>query len=141
MTIPWSGALDETYDSVLASYHRCDDSGDFFDTFYEIFFAKSPEIPPKFANTDMEKQKQVVMASVLWVLRLRTGDPRARQEVEEIGRTHSRQGHNIRPELYDLWLDALCESVQKHDPQYSSELDAKWRDIMRVGIDLITSKY
>jgi hypothetical protein len=52
-----------THQVVLESYHRCEVSGGFFDTFYETFFAKSPEIPPKFAKTDMEKQKQAVMAS------------------------------------------------------------------------------
>jgi hemoglobin-like flavoprotein len=54
--------MDESYEKVLASYHRCEDSGGFFDTFYEIFFAKSPEISPKFAHTDMEMQKQVVVS-------------------------------------------------------------------------------
>ncbi len=133
--------MDESYEPVLASYHRCEDSGGFFDTFYEIFFAKSPEIPPKFAHTDMEMQKQVVAASMLWMLQLQTGEEVARREIEKIGELHSRLAHNIRPELYELWLDALCEAIAKHDPQYTSELETMWRDAMRGGIDLIVSKY
>jgi hemoglobin-like flavoprotein len=130
--------LDE---SVIQSYYRVEDAGGFFDTFYAIFFAKSPEIPRKFAHTDMEKQKQVVMASLLSVLRLRTGDPQARRAVCEIGRTHSRQGHDIRPELYELWLDSLCEALRRHDPLYTPELEAAWRAAMRDGIDSIASMY
>ena len=133
--------MDESFEKVLASYHRCEDSGGFFDTFYEIFFAKSPEIPPKFAHTDMEMQKQVVAASMLWMLRLQSGDEVARREIEKIGESHSRRAHNIRPELYALWLDALCKAIAKHDPQYTFELDTMWRDAMREGIDLIVSKY
>lgn len=40
------------YEAVIASYYRCEDSGGLFDTFYDLFFAKSQEIPRKFANTD-----------------------------------------------------------------------------------------
>ncbi len=133
--------MDESYETVLASYHRCEDSGGFFDTFYDNFFAKSPEIPPKFANTDMEKQKQVVMASLLWMLRLCNGDAVARREVEQLAESHNRHGHNIRPKLYELWLDALCETIAKHDRQYTSELETMWREAMREGIELIVSKY
>lgn len=139
--MPETRQIDEAYEAVRASYHRCEESGDLFDTFYDIFFTKSPEIPPKFATTDMDTQKQVVMASVLMVLRLGTGDLVARRAVEEIGETHSRRGHDIRPDLYPLWLDALCEAVCKHDSQYTLELEAKWRRLMQNGIDLITSRY
>ena len=124
------------YDDVIASYQRCEDSGGFIDTFYEIFFAKSPDIPPKFAHTDMEKQKQIVMASLLWILRLYKGDPIARREVEALAESHNRHGHNIAPELYELWLDALCESVAQCDPESTIELEEKWRRVMRPGISV-----
>ena len=48
-----------THQAVLESYHRCEASGGFFDTFYEAFFAKSPEIPPKFAKTDMGSKNRM----------------------------------------------------------------------------------
>lgn len=136
-----SNTIDATYNAVLASYQRCEGSGGFFDTFYDLFFVKSPEIPHKFANTDMEKQKQIVMSSVLWILRLRTGDPQARREVEKIGESHSQRGHGIPPELYELWLDTPCEAIERHDPEYTPDLEAKWREVMQEGIDLITSAY
>jgi hemoglobin-like flavoprotein len=133
--------MSDDYEEVIASYYRCEDSGGFFDTFYEVFFAKSPEIPPKFANTDMVMQKQVVMAALLWVLRLYKGDPIARREVEKLSESHSRGGHDIHPGLYEFWLDALCESVEKHDREYTPELEARWRSVMRAGIQLMTSKH
>lgn len=129
------------YEQVLASYHRCEAAGGLFDSFYDIFFAKSPEIPPKFATTDMERQKQDVMASVLMALRLANGDPIARQYIQEIAESHSRGRHNIRPELYDLWLDALCEAIKKHDPGYTPGLEEQWRQAMRPAIDQIIAAY
>ena len=129
------------YEQVLASYHRCEAAGGLFDNFYDIFFAKSPQIPPKFAKTDMEKQKQDVMASVLMALRLAAGDAIARGYVEEIAESHNRRGHNIRPELYGLWLDALCEAIKKHDPHYTAALEENWRQAMRPAIELMIAAY
>jgi hemoglobin-like flavoprotein len=129
------------YEAVLASYHRCEAAGGLFDSFYEIFFAKSPEIPPLFAETDMERQKQDVMASVLMALRLASGDAVAQQYVQRIGESHGRTGHNIRPELYKLWLDALCEAVRRHDPLYNQDLEQSWRKAMRPAIVQMISAY
>jgi hemoglobin-like flavoprotein len=134
-------SISTTHAAVIESYHRCDASGGFFDSFYEVFLAKLPEIPPRFANTDMQKQKQVVMASVLMVLRLRTGDPAACHFVMDLARSHNRRGHNIPPRLYPLWLDALCEAVQKHDPEVTPELESEWRKEMRPGIEMMIAAY
>ena len=136
-----SETIDRRDADVMEIYYRCEDSPGFFDTFYEIFFAKSPEIPPKFANTDMERQKQIVMASLLTCLRLRSGDPEARRAVEELGEKHSRRGLNVRPELYGVWLDSLCEAIQQHDRHYTPLLAMKWRNAMHDAIALITSNY
>lgn len=129
------------YQQALASYHRCEAAGGLFDSFYAIFFAKSPDIPPMFAKTDMERQKQDAMASVLMALRLASGDSIARQYIREIAETHSRHGYGIRPGLYDLWLDALCEAVAKHDPHYTAELEHCWRQAMRPAIELMIATY
>ena len=133
--------MNETFEEVVESYHRCEASGGLFDSFYNIFLAKSAEIPPKFAKTDMERQKQIVMASVLMVLRLANGDPVVRRYVEELAESHSRRGHNIRPDLYELWLDALCEAIQKHDPRCTPELEKQWRQAMRPGIEVMIAEY
>ena len=132
---------DVEYEHVLDSYHRCEAAGGLFDSFYDIFLAKSPEIAPKFAKTNMEKQKQVAMASVLMALRLRTGDAVAKAYILEIAKSHGRRGHDVRPELYSLWLDALCAAVQEHDPLYSLELENQWRQAMRPAIELMISEY
>ena len=84
---------------VLESYHRCEQRGGMFDSFYEILFAKSPQIPPKFANTNMERQKQDLTASVLMAIRLATGDQVARKYVKALAASHSRNPPNGNPAL------------------------------------------
>ena len=119
--------------AVQESYDRCCRSGDFFGTFYDIFLAKSPEIPPLFEDTDFEVQKEVIKTSVGLMILI--------APLVEVARRHSRNGLNIRPEWYELWLDALCEALRKHDTEFTPELEAKWRANMRLGIEFMTSMY
>ncbi len=131
----------ESHDVVQTSFDRCLATGDFFQTFYDIFLATSPEITSKFAQTDFNKQKNLIKASVAMMIRLGTGNANARRILEKVGNTHSRQALDIRPEPYDLWLDSLCEAIQRHDPDYSAELEALWRENMQEGIKLVTDRY
>ncbi len=68
----------DTYHAVQASYDRCSADDTFFDTFYNIFLAKSLEIAQKFAHTDFRKQKQLIKASLVMMIRLGTGEAAAR---------------------------------------------------------------
>ncbi len=129
------------YAAVEASYDRCLANGEFYDTFYDTFLAKSEEIPPLFAKTDFRRQKQMIRLSVRMLVRLGLGEPGTKVAIEKLGETHSRPQHNIRAELYTYWLDALCESIKKHDPEYTPELEQQWRDTMRAGIDMMIAMY
>ncbi len=131
----------ESHEAVQASYDRCQAAGDFFQTFYDIFLAKSPEIASKFAQTDFTKQKNLIKASVAMMIRLGTGNANARSIIEKVGDTHCRTALDIQPELYELWLNSLCEAIQRHDTAYTPELETQWRENMQEGIALVTSHY
>jgi len=60
--------MDSSFDQVVASYHRARQSGELFDTFYNVFLGKSPEIPPMFARTDFPHQKLMLRESILEML-------------------------------------------------------------------------
>jgi len=125
-------------DEVTASYHRCRHDKAFVDTFYDLFLAKSPEIAEKFANTDFSVQKRMLRESLLTLLTYNLGIEGAREDVIGLGKRHHKLG--IRPELYDMWLDTLCEAIRKHDPQYTPELEKLWRKAMQAPIDLMLSE-
>jgi hemoglobin-like flavoprotein len=128
-------------DSVTASYQRCRASAGFVDTFYAHFLAKSPEVAAKFRRTDFSRQKLMLRESLLAMLLFNLGSGESRAELERLGERHSRRGVDIPPRLYDLWLDALCEAVAEHDPEFAPELADQWRTAMVPGIQLIVSKY
>jgi len=128
-------------DAVTASYHRCRASDRFIETFYEHFLAKSKEVAEKFRGTDFTRQKFMLRESLLMMLLFNHDGPEAVEELERLAERHSRRGVDIPPHLYSLWLDALCEAVEKHDPEYKPTLNDKWRAAMRPGIELLMSKY
>jgi len=124
-------------DEVIASYHRCRQSGAFVDTFYDIFLGKSAEIAAKFVHTDFARQKLMLRQSLLEMLNYYGGIESVREEIEQLGKRHHQL--DVRAEHYEQWLDSLCEAVSRHDPEYRDDLGEMWREAMRPGIALMLS--
>jgi hemoglobin-like flavoprotein len=128
--------METPFNQVVASYHRARQSGQLFDTFYILFLGKSPEIPPMFARTDFPHQKLMLRESILEMLVFaQTG--LGRVEIERLAERHRQL--NVTPRHYELWLDALCEALAKHDPQFNSALEKMWRDAMQKGIEVMSA--
>jgi truncated hemoglobin YjbI len=126
---------DSPINQVAASYHRARETGKLFDTFYDLFLRKSPEIPPMFARTDFPHQKLMLRESILELLSFaQTGS--GREEIERLAERHRQL--RVKPAHYDLWLDALCEALAKHDPKFDSTLETLWRSAMKKGIELMS---
>ena len=126
---------------VRASFDRCEAAGDFAEKFYEIFLNSSPEIAPLFAKTNFKQQRKLLRATVYIMVTRDVTDPIGRETLERVGHSHSQATLNIRPELYDLWLDSLCETAKAMDAKWTPELERSWRERMAPGIALITSLY
>lgn len=129
--------MNNSHDEVVASYHRCRESGAFFDTFYKVFLGKSPDIAAKFARTDFARQKLMLKQSLFEMLNYHFGIKSVQQEIEQLGRRHREL--DVHPPHYELWLDSLCEAVAINDPKYTPELAVMWRAAMRPGIELMLS--
>jgi hemoglobin-like flavoprotein len=128
--------METPFDQVVASYHRARQSDQLFDTFYNLFLAKSPEIPPMFARTDFPHQKLMLRESILEMLVFaQTGTGRG--EIERLAERHRQL--NVKPAHYQLWLDSLCEALAKHDPQLDTALEKMWRETMRKGIEVMSA--
>jgi hemoglobin-like flavoprotein len=129
----------EIFNDSLA---RCLRGDQFFQRFYELFLASSPEVRDKFRNTDFGKQRRMLQTSFYVLVEyIALGWPECQAYLERIAAAHSKQGRDIRPELYDLWLDCLLHAVQDRDEQYSTEVEAAWRYMMGAGIAFLKSRY
>nr|MBF0683551.1 globin [Pseudomonas sp.] len=124
---------------VMQSYGRCCASPSFFDDFYKTFLNSSPAIREKFVKTDMAAQKHLLRAGILNLVLVARGMPDTK--LRALGESHSRTGFNIRPELYDIWLDSLLQTIRQHDPELEPADLVAWQETLGKGIDVIKSHY
>ena len=132
---------EEEIKNVQASYGRALWDLDFLDKFYAIFLKSHPEIGTRFANTDFEKQKDLLRHGLMSVLMFAEGQPSARSCLQRISETHSRENMGINPDLYPHWVDSLMQAVAKSDPKFDQALEAEWRKVIAPAIELIKSGY
>jgi|GEM_PF-4974621 len=123
------------FKKVVASYHRARESGEVFGTFYRLFLSKSPEIPPMFARTEFPHQILMLRESLLEMLMFSQSESGG-AAIEHLAERH--RSLNVKPRHYELWLDALCEALAQHDPEFSVELEQMWRHAMQKRIKLMS---
>ena len=123
------------------SLERCTGGRRLLDRFYELFVNSSKEVAAKFANTDFNVQKRAVKVSFYLIMSSIEQKPEGDVHLERIATRHSRKGLDIRPALYDQWLECLIQAVRECDPMFGEEIEQAWRRVMRVGIDFMKSKY
>ena len=133
----------DSVETFRASLRRCLAAPDFLLDFYGRFMASSEEIREKFKDTDFTRQTRV-LADSLWAISVaaqgKAGSP-AWGNLAPLAKMHNRQGLDIRPELYDQWLDCLVSAARHHDPEFSDALETAWRDTLWVGIEFMRSRY
>jgi hemoglobin-like flavoprotein len=123
------------------SLERCTTSADFLDYFYRTFIASSTEVAEKFKHTDFKRQKIMLRTSLYMMMLAAMGKPEAQEHLQRIARVHGRASHDIRPALYDLWLDCLIQAVERFDPAFNQDTENAWRAMMKPGIDFMKSRY
>jgi len=129
----------ENTNRVMQSYGRCCASPSFFHDFYKTFFASSPDVRAKFAQSDLEAQKHLLRAGILNLVLFARGMPDTK--LRALGKSHSREGFDIHPKLYDFWLDSLLLTVRQHDSKLEKQDLLAWSEVLGKGIDIIKSQY
>jgi hemoglobin-like flavoprotein len=131
------------YDAELLndSLERCMRAPEFLDRFYELYLSSSPEVAAKFQGTDFKKQKTALKASLYIMLMANERQAEWTAHLERLARRHSRKELDIRPELYDLWLECLLQTVREFDPRFNAKTETAWRNRLRPGIEFMKSRY
>lgn len=127
---------------VRPSFERCcQDSDQFFDSFYFLLCSREPRIGALFAQVDMKQQNQLIRSGVEHLLWFAEGSRKSKQELQRLGKSHSRDGLRIDPPLYETWVDVVVECVREHDPEAAEPVEAAWREVLTPGIELMKSLY
>ncbi|WP_426357494.1 globin [Pseudocolwellia sp. HL-MZ19] len=87
----------------------------FIDSFYTKFISENEEVAKMFVNTDMKNQRTMLKNSLMILMTTSLDSAESQSHLEMIGKSHSRSNYNIKPELYDKWLNCLIESAKLHD--------------------------
>lgn len=122
------------------SLERCAAHAGFLHRFYALFLASSGEVAGKFEHTDFRRQTRLLRTS-LYIMMLSGDDPEERVHLERLAERHGRNGLDIRPELYDLWLDCLIRAAAEADPKFDARCAGAWRRLLRPGIEFMKSRY
>ncbi|WP_299767882.1 globin domain-containing protein [uncultured Pseudoteredinibacter sp.] len=138
--------VDASYDETpksrfLASLERCSAQDEFVPSFYRRFMSASPDIERRFRYTSFEKQNRMLLRSLQLSAHAIDGDPEALAELKLRSETHDRHHLNIKPELYNLWLDSLVLSAAEFDEHWSAEVDEAWRTVLGFVIRRMISSY
>jgi hemoglobin-like flavoprotein len=128
----------ETVQLAEESYRRCAKEA-FFQAFYKRFVNSDPAIPPKFANTDFDRQNKLLQHGIgLLFVYARRRNPVI---LDRISDRHGPADLNIEPRFYPLFADALVATVAEFDPQYTPEIGQAWREAMEPGIRFMTARF
>jgi hemoglobin-like flavoprotein len=122
------------------SIERCSSGSDFLARFYALFLASSDTVARKFEHTDLRKQARMLRTS-LYIMMLASDGSERNVHLERLAKLHSRAELDIRPELYDLWLDRLLAAVRESDPMFDADVETAWRRVLQPGIDYMKSRY
>jgi hemoglobin-like flavoprotein len=123
------------------SLQRCYGKSGFIDRFYSLFLASSDEVAKKFQYTDFKRQRHLLASSLYFMMAASYGKPEGDLHIRRIADLHSRHKLDIRPELYDLWLDCLVRAASEYDSGFDASTERVWRIIMGQGIALMKSHY
>ena len=131
----------QSYERIFGREVKIGPLGDqFFDYFYSLFLASSPDVRAAFKNTDMEKQKKMLKRSLLYSINF-IENKNNFHSMERIAISHSRKHHNIKPHLYDLWMDCMVASVECFDPKFDCDVELAWRLAFSPGITYMKYQY
>jgi hemoglobin-like flavoprotein len=103
----------------------------FADSFYDRFLARSEDVRKLFQGTDFPVQKRMFTLAILYVSSAYE-KPRSGRVLEQLARRHRNVG--VRPEMFDLWMDCLLETVREFDPEWDETVAETWRAVMAPGL-------
>ena len=133
--------FEETFDNSYERVKARERGGQsFFDAFYDKFIAASPKVHEAFSETDMRRQRKMLEKS-FYSLFIFYATSNENDYLEKIAHRHGKHDKNIVPELYDVWLECLIDTVKEFDPHFNLDVELSWRLVLSTGIAYMKFHY
>jgi hypothetical protein len=112
----------------------------FRDAFLDNLLRSSPEVAQKMVHGDLETFRATLMLSIDHLARYyMSSEPSA--ILRGVARRQSRGERNIEPRLYEFFLQALLQTVERYDPKYNEEVGKAWEVVLRPGLEYMKRMY
>ena len=124
--------FDDSFARIFGEQVRISEAGDtFFVAFYDAFLGKSPQIAALFSRTNMTRQASMLRRSLYEFTNFYvTGT--VSEDMRRLAALHQKLG--IPVDLYDLWMDALMDTVAEFDGEFDELTEYAWRLALTPGI-------
>ena len=97
----------------------------FAEAFYNRLFALYPQTKTLFANTNMKRQQNSLMATLAVVVTGVVNGDNVIPIIEQLGHRHN--GYGVKPEYYPMVGQALLETLQEFlGKDWTPEIEATW---------------
>ena len=131
----------QSYTRIFGEQIKIGERGNqFFAAFYRRFVASSEEVAKAFKNTDMHKQQNMLKKSLLYSINF-IASSKNFDALDRIAVSHSKRNYNIKPELYDVWLDCMVATAREFDPEFSDDVELAWRLAFAQTITFMKFRY
>jgi len=128
-------------EEVKKSFDRCSSNGDIIDKFYSLFLDSHSNIGPRFANTNFDTQKKLLLQGLDLTIMFATDEHVGKIGINRIRKSHNKSGLNIPPELYPYWKVSFLQAISEMDPEFTDELKQQWDMVLQKAIDYIIDGY
>ena len=111
----------------------------FAETAYQHFLTY-PEVEEEFRGRDPEKPKEMLRISITLASSYYfTGSPD--HLLRRFAEMHSQRDLDIKPHLYDYWLESVLVGVRAHDPECNDEVLEAWSHVLQPAIEFMRDHY
>ena len=107
----------------------------FFSQFYDKFINSSESVKVAFQHTDMERQKNMLEDSLKHIIDF-SSTKTTNSFLQALAIVH-RKVNSIENEMYDLWLDAIIETIKEIDPEYTHQDGLAWKIMLSPGMEFM----
>jgi len=133
--------INEKAKRVHESYIRAGGKS-FVSAFYARLMQSSDAIRQRFEHIDLEAQADILAHSIVMsFLFVDKSHQVAARSLDKVRESHNRDNLNIPPELYDIWLTCMIDTVANCDPHAEEALLRDWHTVMSVAINHIREGY
>ena len=111
---------------------------DFLDHLYENFFMSHVSISDLLSPLDCEKRKALMLTEIVALLQFGQKEENGKLVLDLIGVNHAWLG--MESSMYQYWSESLLKTLKQFDPKWSPELEKVWTDLLRSGIEYLSTQ-